>query len=75
MNKLAILNSIDLSTRRKRRDATALVVDILLRISREEERYMNRIPDNLQSGDAFTAAEETLSSLDEAAAILTEAFD
>lgn len=75
MNKRAILNAIDLSTRRKRREATSFVVDIIFRIFREEENYMNRIPENLQSGDAFVAAEDTLASLDEAAAILTDAFD
>lgn len=75
MNKRAILNAIDLSTRRKRREATSFVVDIIFRIFREEENYMNRIPENLQSGDAFVAAEDTLASLDETAAILTDAFD
>lgn len=73
-NKRAILNAFDLSTRSKRRDAAFFVIDFLFRIYREEEGYMNRIPVNLQSGNAFLAAEETLACLDEAASILTDAF-
>jgi predicted restriction endonuclease len=74
MNKHAILDAFDLSTRRKRREATSFIVDIIFRIYSAEEDYMNRIPDNLQSGDAFANAEETLVSLDEAASILSDAF-
>lgn len=75
MNKRSILDSFDLSTRRKRREAARIVIDILSGIYREEESYMNRIPENLQAGDAFSAAEETLVSLDEAAIILSDAFE
>ena len=57
------LGSIDVSTRGKRRKATALVIELLEKIRHAEERYMERIPLNMQSGAAYYAADYSVDSL------------
>jgi ABC-type dipeptide/oligopeptide/nickel transport system ATPase component len=47
-------DSIDLSTRRKRRKAMALVIELLEKIRITEESYMEKFPLNLRSGKAIT---------------------
>jgi len=65
---------LDLSTRPKRRQAVSLVIMWLIRICSEEEAYQKRIPTNLQGGDAYAAAEESIDSIGEAIAILVDAY-
>jgi hypothetical protein len=54
---LAYLDSVDVSTRGKRRNAMVLVIELLEKIRNAEEQYMEKIPLNLQSGDAYYETE------------------
>ena len=75
MNNLSkYFDSIDVSTRPKRRRVVALVVKLVDRIHFQESSYLNRIPDNLQTGDAFAAAEDSVTYLEEALAALHDAY-
>ncbi len=71
----AFINSIDLSTRKKRREAAELAVDFIELIYRREATYQQRIPLNLQGGDAYAAAEETMDTLHAAMDDLLSAYD
>ena len=71
----AAIKSIDLSTRRKRRAATAVALDLLESIRLAEESYLLRIPLNLQGGDAYTSAEDTVGYLIDAIVTLADAYE
>ncbi len=71
----AFINSIDLSTRRKRRAATVLAEHFIELIYEQEEAYQGRIPENLQGGDAYAAAEETMETLQVCIDCLLSAYD
>jgi len=70
----AILNSIDVSTRGKRRKAAALVVKLLGKIHDEEMRYLERIPENLRSCEACDDAENSVEMVSDAIAALMDAY-
>ena len=70
----SILDSIDVSTRRKRRKAMTLVIELLEKIRHAEEQYMERMPINLQSGGAYTAADESVDAIIEAIIGLLNAY-
>ena len=74
MKQNAFIASIDVSTRRKRRVATAMAITLLEKIHSAEEQYQENIPENLQGSSAYNAAEETLDSLVEAICVLAGAF-
>ena len=57
MKNNSFIDSVDISTRGKRRKAMALVIELLEKIRHAEERYLERIPLNLQSGSAYSDAE------------------
>jgi len=61
-------------TRRKRRRCIGSIVSLLESIKQHEEAYLARIPDNLQSGQAYEDAELTIDSLDQAIDLLKEAY-
>lgn len=68
------LGSVDISTRPKRRIAVSKIVRLLNLIYSEEEEYLNRIPLNLQGGNAYDAAEDSLSCLIDAIDSLSDAY-
>lgn len=68
------LGSIDISTRPSRRKAVSRIVGVLTLIYSEEEAYLNRIPTNLQGGEAYAAAEESTELLAEAIGSLIDAY-
>jgi len=74
MARTALLNSFDCSTRRKRRAAFRFALDLLERVRIAEEAYLGRIPENLQSGDAYAAADETVDILTDGIVFLSDAF-
>jgi hypothetical protein len=57
--KKTFIDSIDVSTRGKRRKAMGLVIDLLEKIRIAEELYMERTPINLQSSRAYSEADYT----------------
>lgn len=74
MNKASLIDMIDVSTRRERRAAMGIAVDILGKIRLAEEGYRDRIPENMQSGEAYSAADETVEIIDIATEYLLDAF-
>jgi hypothetical protein len=62
------------ATRGARRKATDAVVRTLRRICDAEAAYLDNIPENLRSGPACEASEQSVEALTEAVDILTEAF-
>ena len=54
------------TTRRRRRAAIKKMIRQLVQIRNCEERYLDRIPENLQGSSISDAAEEFLSCIDEA---------
>ena len=66
--------SPDLSTRRQRRAAIITMVRLLGRVLDNETRYMDNIPDNLQSGTAYENAGHCISTLEEVIDLLLSAY-
>ena len=58
--------TLDISTRPKRRRAVSLIIKELGLIHLEEFAYLERIPENMQGGDAYAAADYSLDMLVEA---------
>ena len=65
---------LDLSARPKRRHAPAHIIDMLGCIRNEEEAYLERIPPNFQSGEAYAAADDSVSCLSDAIDTLADAY-
>jgi hypothetical protein len=63
-----------LATRGLRRRAVAVIVSRLEDICAAEEDYMQRIPENLQGGNACVAATQAVDALNSAIDMLNEAF-
>jgi hypothetical protein len=63
-----------IATRRDRRGALKSIIPMIVTIRDAEEEYLGRIPENLGSGAAYESAESAVSILDEAIALLEEAF-
>jgi hypothetical protein len=61
-------------TRPKRRTRVKKIIDELERIKDSEETYAERIPENLQGGPAYEAANEAACAIGEAICLLQEAF-
>ena len=66
--------SANLSTRRQRRTYLQGLIRQLERVRNNEELYRDNIPDNLQNGGAYEAAERCVSVLDEALDLLASAY-
>jgi hypothetical protein len=62
----------DYSTRRRRRTAIRSIIEQLEQIKACEERVRDNTPENLQGSSVYEAAEEAVSSLEEAIDTLTE---
>jgi len=71
----SLLDSVDVSTRAKRSKAMALVIELLEKIRHAEERYMGRIPLNLQSGSAYSDAEYSVDIIIDAIDELLNAYE
>jgi len=65
---------LDVSTRGKRRKAVARVVGMLKDVREAEELFMSRVPPNLQGGDAYAAADESVDAIVDAVSSLTDAY-
>jgi len=69
-----LLESIDISTRPKRRRAVLLIIRALKRIRESEEAYLDRIPLNLQESNIAAAADDSVSYLVDAICSLSDAY-
>jgi len=63
-----------LTTRQQRRRTLNKVIDSLEAIMDAEQSYADNIPANLQNSSPHDAAEQTVSVLDEAISILSDAY-
>ena len=70
-----VFDELDLSSRAKRRKATALAACLLERIRAAEGAYMGRFPENLQASDAYESAEQSAGLLDEAIDAVNSVYD
>jgi hypothetical protein len=66
--------ALQTATRGKRRRSLEHLVADLVHIRDAEERYRDRIPENLSGSAAYEAADESISMLDEAIEILGSAY-
>ena len=69
-----MLTSDDITTRPKRRRIVDMLIAELKMIRDAEEVYIHRIPINLQSGDAYSAADNCIDTLTDAIDILSDAY-
>jgi hypothetical protein len=72
--KLSI-ETVDVSTRGKRCEATAMAVGLLEKIRHAEEAYMERIPFNLRPGKQYAKADCSVDTLICAIVELLSAYD
>jgi len=63
------------STRRRRREEIGRIADRVEELMDEESTYLQNIPENLQGGQRYSAAEETVEALAEACDLLRGAYD
>ena len=68
-------DSVDVSTRAKRRKVMALVIELLEIIRHAEERFLERVPLNLQSGNAYSDAEYSVDIIIDAIDELVNAYE
>jgi len=71
---MSVLDSIDLSTRPKRRHTVSHIVAVLIRLCNAEIAYRDRIPDSLQDSGAYVAADESIELLTDAIDALMSAY-
>jgi len=69
-----MVESIDVSTRAKRRKATSFAIAMLEQIRAAEETNIDRFPENLQCGYAFAKAGDSLEVISDAIADLEDAY-
>lgn len=71
----SVSGNVDISTQPKRRRAVSLIIVELSYILYAEHEYMYRIPENLQSGPAFAAADYSSDCLIETILLLLSAYE
>jgi len=69
-----LFNTLDLSSRSKRRKAAGLAIELLELIRLAEERSLSRFPLSLQDGEAFANAEYSLDVVIDAIVGLGDAY-
>jgi len=70
----SLIESVDVSTRGKRRKAMVIVIGLLEKIRFAEEGYMERMPINLQGSNAYDVADESVATIIDAIASLSDAY-
>ena len=68
------LDSIDVSTRRKRRKAVILAIELLKKIRYAEEQYVARFPHNLHSVGTYSAPNDSIDAITGALISLLDAY-
>jgi hypothetical protein len=67
-------NINDLSRRNDRRKAVRVIVASLEKIQAMESKYMERIPENMQDGERYQTAAQSVELIEEALAALNDAY-
>lgn len=68
------IDPVDVSTRAGRRKAVANIIIMLREIREAEETRMAKTPLNLQSSDAYAAADESVDAIIDAVSCLEDAY-
>jgi hypothetical protein len=68
------LGDLDYGTRRVRRDTVKVMIACLAAVRDAEQRYLDNVPDNLQTSESFEIGECAVNAFDEAIDILTVAY-
>ena len=74
MPEMGPLTGLDYGTRRVRRDVVKAIIVCLTAVRDAEQRYLDNVPDNLQSSESFEIGEYAVNAFDEAIDILTVAY-
>jgi hypothetical protein len=74
-NMKPFLDSVDVSTRCKRRKAMRLVIELLEKICHAEERYMERISLNFRAGAAYFEADYSVDAMIDAIIDLMRVYE
>ena len=72
--KEAIYFEANYGTRRKRRTVVKAVIALLGEIRNAESKALDNTPENFQNNECYEAGEVAVDALDEAIAILTDAY-
>ena len=72
--KSSKLSALDFSTKGKRRTFVRRMIEQLEAVKEAEENYRDNIPENLQGGQAYEAAEQAIEQMENALDSLKEAF-
>lgn len=75
MKASSFIDSIDISTRSKRKAALSIVLKILEKIRFAEEAYLERIPLNLQGSAAYAVTDEAIDILLDSIITLMSVYD
>jgi len=65
---------VDVTSRRKRREILSIAVQLLEQIREAEEAYLERVPENFQSSEAYVATEEYVGFLSDALDSLRDVY-
>jgi hypothetical protein len=74
MPEIGLLAGLDYGTRRVRREAVKAMIVCLTAVRDAEQRYLDNVPDNLQSSESFEIGECAINAFDEAIDILSVAY-
>lgn len=75
MKTKAIIDAIDVTSRRKRKAAVSIALHLLENVRIAEEAYLERIPLNLQGGDAYAVTEDVIDILTDSIITLMSVYD
>ena len=68
------VDSLDVSTRGKRRNAVKIILMMLEKVRNAEDAYLERIPLNLQNGEAYAMADCSIDIITDAIVFLSDAY-
>jgi len=75
MKACTIIDSIDVSTRRKRKAALSLALNMIEKIRFAEDAYLERIPPNLHGSSAYAITDEAVDALTDSILTLMTVYD
>ena len=61
-------------TRRMRREAVKDIVKLLIKIREAEQKYLDNVPDNLQSSECFEIGENAVDIFDEIISLFADVY-
>jgi len=74
MQTKTLQTDLEYISRRERRKAVESILATLSAIRDAEQRYLDNVPDNLQSSESFEVGERAVEALDEILDLLVEIY-